>query len=157
MSAFGVGGTNVHVVLEEPPAIPVADLAAFGEPADGQAESTASRLLIVSARSETALAAAKTAAAAKAAADARTAADAARNGNEIQNAFAEGVESYLQTFAAGIDGNTREKREKSIALLSSLTGALMLSRAVKKSNPKLSDELLSSARKQLRKSHAPST
>jgi TetR/AcrR family transcriptional regulator, transcriptional repressor for nem operon len=78
-------------------------------------------------------------------------ADAARNGNEVQAAFAEGVESYLQTFAAGMNGSTRETREKSIALLSGLVGALMLSRAVKKSNRKLSDELLSSARKQLQK------
>jgi TetR/AcrR family transcriptional regulator, transcriptional repressor for nem operon len=76
-------------------------------------------------------------------------ADAARNGNEIQTAFAEGIESYLETFTSGMDGSSRETREKSIALLSSLAGALMLSRAVRKSNPKLSDELLASARKQL--------
>lgn len=76
-------------------------------------------------------------------------ADAARNGKEVQTAFAEGVESYLEIFAARIGGNKQESRQQAIALLSGLVGALMLSRAVKKSNPKLSDELLSSARKQL--------
>ena len=76
-------------------------------------------------------------------------ADAARNGNEVQTAFAEGIESYLEVFSAGMDGTKQVAREKAITLLSGLVGALSLSRAVKKSNPKLSDELLSSARKQL--------
>jgi TetR/AcrR family transcriptional regulator, transcriptional repressor for nem operon len=76
-------------------------------------------------------------------------ADAARNGKEVQAAFAEGVESYLEIFAARMDGSKQEAREKAIALLSGLVGALMLSRAVKKSNPKLSEELLSSARRRL--------
>jgi TetR/AcrR family transcriptional repressor of nem operon len=76
-------------------------------------------------------------------------ADAARNGKEVQTAFAEGIESYLDIFAARMDGNKQEARQQAVALLSGLVGALMLSRAVKKSNPKLSDELLSSARKQL--------
>ncbi|WP_052310561.1 TetR/AcrR family transcriptional regulator [Granulicella mallensis] len=76
-------------------------------------------------------------------------ADAARNGKEVQTAFADGIESYLDIFAAGMDGNKQEARQQAVALLSSLVGSLMLSRAVKKSNPKLSDELLSSARKQL--------
>jgi TetR/AcrR family transcriptional regulator, transcriptional repressor for nem operon len=76
-------------------------------------------------------------------------ADAARNGKGVQTAFAEGVESYLGIFAAGMDGSKHEAREKAIALLSGLVGALMLSRAVKKSNRKLSDELLCSARKHL--------
>jgi len=76
-------------------------------------------------------------------------ADAARNGKEVQTAFAEGVESYLDIFAAGMDGSKQETRQQAIALLSSLVGALLLSRAVKKSNPKLSDEFLSSTRKHL--------
>jgi TetR/AcrR family transcriptional repressor of nem operon len=75
--------------------------------------------------------------------------DAARNGKDVQKAFAEGIESYLEIFTAGMDGSKQEAREKAITLLSGLVGALMLSRAVKKSSPKLSDELLSSARKQL--------
>ena len=76
-------------------------------------------------------------------------ADAARNGKEIQTAFAEGVESYLDIFAVRMDGNKQEARQQAVALLSSLVGALTLSRAVKKSDPKLSDELLRSARRQL--------
>ena len=76
-------------------------------------------------------------------------ADAARNGKEIQTAFADGIESYLDIFAAQIGESKQEARQQAVALLSGLVGALTLSRAVKKSNPKLSDELLRSARKQL--------
>ena len=73
-------------------------------------------------------------------------ADAARNGKEVQTAFADGIESYLDIFAAGMDGNKQEARQQAVGLLSGLVGALMLSRAVKKSDPTLSDELLRSAR-----------
>jgi TetR/AcrR family transcriptional regulator, transcriptional repressor for nem operon len=75
--------------------------------------------------------------------------DAARSGNDVQAAFAEGIESYLEIFAARMHGDRREARQRAVALLSSIVGALLLSRAVKKSQPKLSDELLSSARKQI--------
>jgi TetR/AcrR family transcriptional repressor of nem operon len=84
-------------------------------------------------------------------------ADAARNSKEVQTAFAEGVESYLKIFADGMDGSEQEAREKAIALLSGLVGALMLSRAVKKSNPKLSNELLSCARKHLIRHYSTTT
>jgi TetR/AcrR family transcriptional repressor of nem operon len=47
-------------------------------------------------------------------------------------------------------GDEQEARNKAIALFSGLVGAMMLSRAVKKSDPTLSDELLSSARKILK-------
>lgn len=77
-------------------------------------------------------------------------ADAARSGEEVQRAFAEGIESYLEIFAARMGGSRQEARNQAIALLSGMVGALALSRAVKKSNPKLSDELLSSTSKQLR-------
>jgi TetR/AcrR family transcriptional repressor of nem operon len=76
-------------------------------------------------------------------------ADAARSGNDVQKAFAEGIESYLEIFAAQMHGDKREARQRAVALLSSIVGALLLSRAVKKGRPKLSDELLSSARKQI--------
>jgi TetR/AcrR family transcriptional regulator, transcriptional repressor for nem operon len=75
--------------------------------------------------------------------------DAARSGKDIQSAFAEGIESYIEIFAARMDGDKREARQRAVALLSGIVGALLLSRAVKKSQPKLSDELLSSARKQV--------
>jgi TetR/AcrR family transcriptional repressor of nem operon len=80
-------------------------------------------------------------------------ADAARNGKEVQTAFANGVEAYLDLFSARIGvqsgGSKHAARQQAIILLSGLVGALMLSRAVKKSSPKLSGELLSAARKQL--------
>jgi TetR/AcrR family transcriptional regulator, transcriptional repressor for nem operon len=76
-------------------------------------------------------------------------ADAARNGKEVQTAFADGIDSYLDMFAAQMDGNKQEARQQAVTLLSGLVGALMLSRAVKTSNSNLSNELLSSARKQL--------
>jgi TetR/AcrR family transcriptional repressor of nem operon len=72
--------------------------------------------------------------------------DAARNGKAVQNAFAKGVESYLDMIAAQMDGDQQEARQQAIALFSGLVGAMMLSRAVKKGDPKLSNELLSSAR-----------
>jgi TetR/AcrR family transcriptional repressor of nem operon len=77
--------------------------------------------------------------------------DAARSGKDVQAAFAEGIESYLEIFAAQMDGDKREARQQAIALLSGIVGAVLLSRAVKKGQPKLSDELLSSARKQISK------
>jgi TetR/AcrR family transcriptional repressor of nem operon len=76
-------------------------------------------------------------------------ADAARNGKEVQTAFAEGIDGYLDIFAAQMEGSKQEARQQAVGLLSELVGALILSRAVKKSDPKLSDELLSSARKYL--------
>jgi TetR/AcrR family transcriptional regulator, transcriptional repressor for nem operon len=77
--------------------------------------------------------------------------DSARNGQEVQAAFADGVEAYLNIFAAQIGGDKKEARQQAIALLSGMVGVMLLSRAVKKGQPKLSDELLSVARKQFRK------
>ena len=75
--------------------------------------------------------------------------DAARSGKDVQAAFAEGVEAYLEIFAAQMGGDKREARQRAVALLSGIVGAVLLSRAVKKGDPGLSDELLSSARKQI--------
>ena len=75
--------------------------------------------------------------------------DAARSGKDVQTAFADGIESYLEIFAGRMDGDKREARQRAVALLSGIVGALLLSRAVEKSQPKLSDELLASARKQI--------
>jgi TetR/AcrR family transcriptional repressor of nem operon len=77
--------------------------------------------------------------------------DSARNGEDVQAAFADGVESYLGIFAAHLGGGKKEARGQAIALLSGMVGAMLLSRAVKKGQPKLSDELLSAGRKQFRK------
>jgi TetR/AcrR family transcriptional repressor of nem operon len=75
--------------------------------------------------------------------------DAARSGKDVQTAFADGIESYLEIFAGRMDGDKREARQRAVALLSGIVGAVLLSRAVKKSQPNLSDELLASARKQI--------
>jgi TetR/AcrR family transcriptional regulator, transcriptional repressor for nem operon len=76
--------------------------------------------------------------------------DAVRNGKTVQTAFVKGIETYLDIIAAQIGGDEQEAREQAIALFSGLVGAMMLSRAVKKSDPALSDELLSSTRKMLK-------
>jgi TetR/AcrR family transcriptional repressor of nem operon len=73
--------------------------------------------------------------------------DAARNGKSVQTAFVRGLEIYLEIIAAQIGGDEQESRQQAIALFSGLVGAMMLARAVKNSDPALSDELLSSARK----------
>ena len=75
--------------------------------------------------------------------------DSARSGKDVQAAFADGIEAYLEIFAGRMDGDKREARQRAVALLSGIVGAVLLSRAVKKSQPKLSDELLASARKQI--------
>src|SRR6267154_1475962 len=72
--------------------------------------------------------------------------DAARNGKAVQTAFVKGIETYLDLIAAQMDGDEQQARQQAIALFSGLVGAMMLSRAVKKSDPTLSDEILSSAR-----------
>jgi TetR/AcrR family transcriptional regulator, transcriptional repressor for nem operon len=82
--------------------------------------------------------------------------DSARGGKDVQTAFADGIESYLEIFAARMDGDKREARQRAVVLLSGIVGALLLSRAVKKGRPKLSDELLGSARKQLSKQRGQS-
>jgi TetR/AcrR family transcriptional repressor of nem operon len=76
--------------------------------------------------------------------------DAARNGKAVQTSFAKGIEKYLDMIAAQMDGGEQDARQQAIALFSGLVGAMMLSRAVKKGDPSLSDELLSSARKILK-------
>jgi TetR/AcrR family transcriptional repressor of nem operon len=75
--------------------------------------------------------------------------DAARSGKDVQVAFAAGFETYLEIFAAQMEGDKREARQRAVALLSGLVGALLLSRAVKNGRPRLSDEILSAARKQI--------
>jgi TetR/AcrR family transcriptional repressor of nem operon len=79
--------------------------------------------------------------------------DAARNGKTVQTAFVKGIETYLDIIAAHMGGDEQEARQQAIALFSGLVGAMMLSRAVKKSDPTLSDELLSSVRKILKLKH----
>ncbi len=79
--------------------------------------------------------------------------DAARNGKAVQTAFAKGIEIYLDMIAAQMDGGERETRQQAMALFSGLVGAMMLSRAVKKIDSTLSDELLTSARNILKRNN----
>lgn len=74
--------------------------------------------------------------------------DAARAGPNVQAAYADGIETYLQIFGAEMDGSgsDREKRERAIGLLSNMVGALVLSRAVAKSDAGLSEEILAAAK-----------
>jgi TetR/AcrR family transcriptional repressor of nem operon len=76
--------------------------------------------------------------------------DAARNGKPVQTTFVKGLETYLDLIASQMGGDEQKARQQAIALFSGLVGAMMLSRAVKKSDPTLSDELLNSARKLLK-------
>jgi TetR/AcrR family transcriptional regulator, transcriptional repressor for nem operon len=73
--------------------------------------------------------------------------DAARSGENVQAAYANGVERYLDLFSAEIGGSKQAARQQAIGTLSGMVGAVLLSRAVKKSNPKLSKEILRSANK----------
>src|SRR6266436_5907714 len=68
----------------------------------------------------------------------------------VQTAFVKGIETYLDMIAAHVGGEEQEARQRAIALFSGLVGAMMLSRAVKNSDPTLSDELLSSTRNTLK-------
>jgi TetR/AcrR family transcriptional regulator, transcriptional repressor for nem operon len=73
--------------------------------------------------------------------------DTARSGKNVQSAYAKGVETYVDIFSAEISGNKQAARQQAIGTLSSMVGAIMLARAVKRSDPKLSEEILNSARK----------
>ena len=75
--------------------------------------------------------------------------DAARSGKDVQAAFADGILSYLGIFAARMEGDKRGARQEAVALLSGIVGAVVLARAVRKDQPKLSDEILSSTRKEI--------
>jgi TetR/AcrR family transcriptional repressor of nem operon len=74
--------------------------------------------------------------------------DAARGGPAVKEAFGEGVDSLTQTLQRGMPAATAgERREQALALLSTLVGSLLLSRAV--GDTGLSRELREAARKSL--------
>jgi TetR/AcrR family transcriptional repressor of nem operon len=81
-------------------------------------------------------------------------ADAARNGENIQTIFAAGIEGYVDILATPIGGDKRKSRQEAMSTLCGMVGALTLARAVKDGQPKLSDELLSVARKHFQRSMA---
>ena len=75
--------------------------------------------------------------------------DAARAGPEMSEVFAQGVERNIQRFMCVLEGGPAQKRAQTIALLSSMVGALALARATAAGNPALSEEILRTLREQL--------
>lgn len=70
--------------------------------------------------------------------------DAARHGEGLKAAFTEGLERYLAAFERIVPDadDDREARTEAITMLSTLIGALTISRACAGSNDALSDEIL---------------
>lgn len=74
--------------------------------------------------------------------------DAARSGPAVREVFGEGVENLAAALQAQLPGaDAGERREQALAMLSTLVGALLLSRAV--GDTGLSRELRDAARKHL--------
>jgi TetR/AcrR family transcriptional regulator, transcriptional repressor for nem operon len=70
--------------------------------------------------------------------------DAPRYGPELQTAFKDGIEGYLELLGGIMSASSDEKRrDKTIAALSTMVGALVLSRAV--GDEALSQKILSAA------------
>jgi TetR/AcrR family transcriptional repressor of nem operon len=66
------------------------------------------------------------------------ASDAARQGEQVQARFAEGIDEELNLLARHLG----ESRERAAQLLSQMVGAVILARSVADANPTLSDEIL---------------
>lgn len=82
--------------------------------------------------------------------------DAARQGKEIQERFAEGIEEELEIFASYFaaqssedDAAPRSARAHAIQVIAELVGAVILARAVDQANPSLSEEILRTSRDNL--------
>ena len=79
--------------------------------------------------------------------------DAARHGQALKAPFAKGVERYLEAFAGVVpntDGHS-STRQTAIVIISTLIGALTLSRACAGASNELSEEILSVVHNQLLK------
>jgi TetR/AcrR family transcriptional regulator, transcriptional repressor for nem operon len=75
-------------------------------------------------------------------------ADAARSGRVVRDAFAEGLEPLIDILAKSAPGGSKAvRRRKALAAMSGLVGALLLARAVGKSE--FSDEILDATRREL--------
>lgn len=71
--------------------------------------------------------------------------DIARHGGEVQTNFTDGTKKLLEILASVTAGSTdKDKREKAIATMSGLVGAVVLSRAV--NDPSFADEILNAGR-----------
>lgn len=72
--------------------------------------------------------------------------DVGRQSVGAQQAFKDGLERYVDLIEGAVPPNAHRKRETAIATLSTLVGAIILSRSVRDADPDLSDEILSAAR-----------
>ncbi len=72
--------------------------------------------------------------------------DVGRQAAGAQRAFADGLERYVGLIEGVFPLDARRKRKAAIATLSTLVGAIILSRAVRDGHPGLSDEILRAAR-----------
>jgi TetR/AcrR family transcriptional regulator, transcriptional repressor for nem operon len=72
--------------------------------------------------------------------------DVGRQAVGAQRAFADGLERYVGLIEGVFPPSAHRKREAAIATLSTLVGAIILSRAVRDAHPGLSDEILRAAR-----------
>jgi TetR/AcrR family transcriptional repressor of nem operon len=71
----------------------------------------------------------------------------ARGPQPLKAAFAEGLSAMIAEAEAGLAGESPDRRDRAVALVSAMVGALMLSRAVPEGSP-LADELLAATRRQ---------
>lgn len=72
--------------------------------------------------------------------------DVGRQAVGAQRAFADGLECYIELIRDAFSHSVGSNREAAIATLSTLVGAIILSRAVRDGNPDLSSEILQAAR-----------
>ncbi|KDO99533.1 hypothetical protein MAV3388_11295 [Mycobacterium avium subsp. hominissuis 3388] len=93
-------------------------------------------------------------------ASAALAADAGRHGVKAQEAYRRGLQGYIGAFAdllrvsarqRGTKLDARRAREQAIGLFSQMVGAQLIARAVAQADPGLSDEVLSSNSKALKR------
>ena len=79
--------------------------------------------------------------------------DAARHGSPLRAVFADGVRRYIAAFARLLPGKGQRQRRNAIAMLSTLIGAVTLSRACAGVDDKLADEIVAAARQSLERAH----
>lgn len=72
--------------------------------------------------------------------------DVGRQAPDAQAAFADGLEKYIDLVSRYGGSNGSVDRECGIGILSTVVGAIILSRAVRRGRPDLSDEILAAAR-----------
>ena len=75
--------------------------------------------------------------------------DAARQGSDVKASFEDGIKAHLEALSQMIAGaGDKEVKDKAMAVLSTMVGALVLARAV--NDPRLANEFLQAAAKSVR-------